>query len=325
MKSAAEVSWFDRVRSLYDARSSRHVSAVWSWSPRGQHSSCGEVRGVASGQGLRPDMMLECRLMWRCCVGSTTSAARGLRWRNSGLWWPRSAIPMSGPTSRAATYCSFRRRGPAALMVRQTRRRWLPRWSMRSSPGLASGHEWWSCPASNSLAAYRTTRSRNRRTRDCCMRCSCRTHRDPTWELGWLRRNVGCGHTAVETRSDCSAARCTCTRRRDIRAASCDACLPGWVARLQPRWPARRETGRRSASCCNCAVLTSKAHRNDRAPDRGICGRLQYRRWHLPSLPGRIVYEILEATLQRRLPGIEVDEEAKRDAAARISVGALTS
>ena len=39
--------------------------------------------------------------------------------------------------------------------------------------------------------------------------------------------------------------------------------------------------------------------------------------------PAPMVYEILEATLQRRLPGILVDEETKRDAAARISVGAL--
>jgi hypothetical protein len=36
-----------------------------------------------------------------------------------------------------------------------------------------------------------------------------------------------------------------------------------------------------------------------------------------------MVYEILEATLQRRLPGIDVDEESVRDAAARISVGML--
>ena len=39
--------------------------------------------------------------------------------------------------------------------------------------------------------------------------------------------------------------------------------------------------------------------------------------------PAPMVYEILDATLQRRLPGIPVDEELKRDAAARISVGAL--
>ena len=39
--------------------------------------------------------------------------------------------------------------------------------------------------------------------------------------------------------------------------------------------------------------------------------------------PAPMVYEILDATLQRRLPGIHVDEETKRDAAARISVGAL--
>ena len=38
--------------------------------------------------------------------------------------------------------------------------------------------------------------------------------------------------------------------------------------------------------------------------------------------PASMVYEILDATLQRRLPGIAVDEEAMRDAAARISVGA---
>jgi hypothetical protein len=37
--------------------------------------------------------------------------------------------------------------------------------------------------------------------------------------------------------------------------------------------------------------------------------------------PASMVYEILEATLQRRLPGIPVDEERLRDAAARISVG----
>ena len=41
--------------------------------------------------------------------------------------------------------------------------------------------------------------------------------------------------------------------------------------------------------------------------------------------PAPMVYEILEATLERRLPGILVDEESKRDAAARISVGALTT
>ncbi len=41
--------------------------------------------------------------------------------------------------------------------------------------------------------------------------------------------------------------------------------------------------------------------------------------------PAPMVYEILEATLERRLPGILVDEETKRDAAARISVGALTT
>jgi hypothetical protein len=39
--------------------------------------------------------------------------------------------------------------------------------------------------------------------------------------------------------------------------------------------------------------------------------------------PAPMVYEILEATLQRRLPGIDVDEESVRDAAARISVGML--
>ena len=37
--------------------------------------------------------------------------------------------------------------------------------------------------------------------------------------------------------------------------------------------------------------------------------------------PASMVYEILDATLQRRLPGIPVDEERLRDAAARISVG----
>ena len=40
--------------------------------------------------------------------------------------------------------------------------------------------------------------------------------------------------------------------------------------------------------------------------------------------PASMVFEILDATLQRRLPGIPVDEERLRDAAARISVGALT-
>ena len=40
------------------------------------------------------------------------------------------------------------------------------------------------------------------------------------------------------------------------------------------------------------------------------------------GLPAPMVYEILDATLRRRLPGIEVDEEVVRDAAARISVGA---
>ena len=39
--------------------------------------------------------------------------------------------------------------------------------------------------------------------------------------------------------------------------------------------------------------------------------------------PAPMVYEILDATLRRRLPGIEVDEEVVRDTAARISVGAL--
>ena len=38
--------------------------------------------------------------------------------------------------------------------------------------------------------------------------------------------------------------------------------------------------------------------------------------------PAIMVYEILDATLQRRLPGIPVDEERLRDAAARIAVGA---
>ena len=37
--------------------------------------------------------------------------------------------------------------------------------------------------------------------------------------------------------------------------------------------------------------------------------------------PASMVYEILDATLQRRLPGIPVDEERLRDAAAKISVG----
>jgi hypothetical protein len=37
--------------------------------------------------------------------------------------------------------------------------------------------------------------------------------------------------------------------------------------------------------------------------------------------PASMVYEILDATLQRRLPGIPVDEERLRDVAARISVG----
>jgi len=39
--------------------------------------------------------------------------------------------------------------------------------------------------------------------------------------------------------------------------------------------------------------------------------------------PAPMVYEILDATLRRRLPGVHVDDETKRDAAARISVGAL--
>ncbi len=37
--------------------------------------------------------------------------------------------------------------------------------------------------------------------------------------------------------------------------------------------------------------------------------------------PASMVYEILDATLQRRLPGIPIDDERLRDAAARISVG----
>ena len=41
--------------------------------------------------------------------------------------------------------------------------------------------------------------------------------------------------------------------------------------------------------------------------------------------PAPMVYEILEATLERRLPGILVDEESQRVAAARISVGARTT
>ena len=41
--------------------------------------------------------------------------------------------------------------------------------------------------------------------------------------------------------------------------------------------------------------------------------------------PAPMVYEILDATLRRRLPGIDVDEESVRDAAARISVGMLVT
>ena len=37
--------------------------------------------------------------------------------------------------------------------------------------------------------------------------------------------------------------------------------------------------------------------------------------------PASMVYEILDATLKRQLPGVHVDEEAKRDAAARIAIG----
>lgn len=37
--------------------------------------------------------------------------------------------------------------------------------------------------------------------------------------------------------------------------------------------------------------------------------------------PASMVYEILDATLKRRLPDVHVDEEAKRSAAARIAIG----
>lgn len=37
--------------------------------------------------------------------------------------------------------------------------------------------------------------------------------------------------------------------------------------------------------------------------------------------PASMVYEILDATLRRRLPGVHVEEEAKRNAAARIAIG----
>jgi hypothetical protein len=37
--------------------------------------------------------------------------------------------------------------------------------------------------------------------------------------------------------------------------------------------------------------------------------------------PASMVYEILRISVERRLPGIEVDQETLRDAAARISAG----
>jgi len=37
--------------------------------------------------------------------------------------------------------------------------------------------------------------------------------------------------------------------------------------------------------------------------------------------PASMVYEILRASVERRLPGIEVDQEPLREAAARISAG----
>ena len=37
--------------------------------------------------------------------------------------------------------------------------------------------------------------------------------------------------------------------------------------------------------------------------------------------PAPMVYEVLSLSLARRLPGVAVDDEAIRDAAARISVG----
>ena len=53
---------------------------------------------------------------------------------------------------------------------------------------------------------------------------------------------------------------------------------------------------------------------------QGVLGSINA---EMRGLPAPMVYEILDATLQRRLPGIPVDEEKLRDAAARISVGAL--
>jgi hypothetical protein len=37
--------------------------------------------------------------------------------------------------------------------------------------------------------------------------------------------------------------------------------------------------------------------------------------------PAHMVYELINLRLARRLPGIEVDDEAVRDAAARIAAG----
>jgi len=57
--------------------------------------------------------------------------------------------------------------------------------------------------------------------------------------------------------------------------------------------------------------------------DELVSGVLLYVDSEMRGQPASMVYEVLDARLERRLPGITVDEERKRDAAARISVGAL--
>jgi hypothetical protein len=50
---------------------------------------------------------------------------------------------------------------------------------------------------------------------------------------------------------------------------------------------------------------------------RSVEGEMQHQ-------PASMVYEILRLSVERRLPGIEIDHERLRDAAARISAGVST-
>ncbi len=68
-------------------------------------------------------------------------------------------------------------------------------------------------------------------------------------------------------------------------------------------------------------VTSARPQDYDSSVDEFVQGVIRSVDAEMRRQPASMVYEILRESVQRRLPGIEVEQEPLREAAARIAVG----